>query len=82
MKKGQRLLRAVRAGQEPKVSQAKLAQLVAARLNRAFSSARYWQIENGYGAEPSPDERAAVAAALGVKVSDIAWPEFQKAKAS
>jgi transcriptional regulator with XRE-family HTH domain len=74
MKKGQRLLRVVRAEQEPKVSQAKLATLIAKILGRPFSGSRYWQIENGLGADPSRDEMNAIALALGVKVGDIAWP--------
>jgi transcriptional regulator with XRE-family HTH domain len=40
-----------------------------------MNQTRYWQIENGEGLEPTKDEREAVAAALGVKVSDIAWPD-------
>lgn len=43
---------------------------------------RYWQIENGEGLPVTGDEQKAVAAALGVKVTDIAWPEFEKAQAS
>lgn len=43
---------------------------------------RYWQIENAEGSEPKDHERERVAAALNVKVSDIAWPAFQKAQAS
>ncbi len=39
---------------------------------------RYWQIENGEGPEPSLNEKKAVAAALGVKVNDIAWPDVQQ----
>jgi transcriptional regulator with XRE-family HTH domain len=74
MKKGQRLLRVVRAEQEPKVSQARLASRIAKILGRSFSGSRYWQIENGLGADPSKDEMSAIAVALGVKVSDIAWP--------
>lgn len=76
MKKERSLLRVLRAQQEPKVSQRQLA------LKAGLSPARYWQIESGEGSEPHQNERAAVAAALGVKVSDIAWPEFAKAKAS
>jgi hypothetical protein len=38
---------------------------------------RYWQIENGEGLPVSPDEKSAIAAALDVKVSDIAWPDVQ-----
>lgn len=69
-------LRSIRADQQPKVSQSQLAR------KAGVAPFRYWQIENGEGAEPSKDERDAVAAALGVKVSEIAWPEFAKAKAS
>jgi len=76
MGKGRLVLRAVRAAQEPKVSQSQLAR------KAGMGHFRYWQIENGEGPEPSPDERTAVAVALGVKVSDIAWPEFEKAAAS
>lgn len=74
MKKGRSRLRVLRAEQE-------VTQMQVAR-KAGLSAARYWQIENGEGSEPSPGERNAVAAALGVKVSEIAWPEFAKAKAS
>lgn len=77
MKKGRSLLRVLRAQQEPK----KASQSQTAR-KAGIALFRYWQIENGEGSEPSKDERAAVAAALGVTVSDIAWPEFHKAQAS
>lgn len=70
------LLRAVRASQDPKVSQSQLARKAGLALFR------YWQIENGEGPTVSDDEKGAVAAALHVKVSDIAWSEFSKAKAS
>lgn len=69
-------LRAVRAAKNPKLSQSKAARLA------GMGSYRYWQIENGDGPEPTKDERAAIAVALGVKVSDIAWPEFTRAQAS
>lgn len=76
-KRGRTILRAIRVLQEPKVSQA----LLAARAG--MSAARYWQIENGLGAEPSEREREAIAAALDVKVSAIQWPErIKAAKAS
>jgi DNA-binding XRE family transcriptional regulator len=39
---------------------------------------RYWAIENGE-LEPSRDEQEAIAAAFGVRVSDIAWPDAQRA---
>lgn len=71
------LLRTLRAASEPKVTQYQVARLA------GVSQARYWQIENGVGSEPSDGERDAVAAALGVQVADIAWPVFTaKAKAS
>lgn len=70
MKKGQALLRVLRAAQEPKVTQSQLARKV------GISPARYWQIENGEGAKPSEGERAAIAAALSTSVSAIAWPVF------
>lgn len=38
---------------------------------------RYWQIEKGYGNPATKPEREAVAAALSVKVSEIAWPELE-----
>lgn len=63
------LLRVLRAGHEPRLTQSQVALLA------GISAARYWQIENGEGSEPSEDERRAVAAALGVKVSEVAWPE-------
>lgn len=39
---------------------------------------RYWQIENGEGVRPTKDERAAVAKALGVSPSAIAWPQHHQ----
>lgn len=65
----------MRAAHEPKLSQTKVARAA------GMSLWRYWQIENG-DLGPTTDEQAAVAAALGVKVSDIAWPEVHKAVAS
>lgn len=84
MKKGLSLLRVLRAQQEPKVTQSQLARAAERLLpnGRTMSPQRYWQIENGEGSEPSIDERRAVAAALGVSVSDIAWPEFAKAQSA
>lgn len=76
MKRDRSLLRVLRAQQEPKVSQRQLA------LRAGLSPSRYWQIESGEGSEPSKDEKDAVAAALGVKASDIAWPEPMQAQAS
>lgn len=63
-------LRVLRAAHEPKISQSQVARKAGLGLYR------YWQIENGDGPEPSKDEKLAVATALGVKVGDIAWPEF------
>lgn len=74
MKKARTRLRVLRAEQE--VTQRQLA------LRAGLSPSRYWQIESGEGSEPSPDEKTAVAAALGVKASEIAWPEFQRQRAS
>lgn len=61
---------------ERDVTQSKVARLA------GLSPARYWQIENGEGSEPGPDERNAVAAALGVKVTEIQWPEREVRAAS
>lgn len=44
---------------------------------RTMSGTRYWQIENGEGAEPDREERTAVAAALDVRLTDIEWPARQ-----
>jgi len=66
------LLRAVRAAKQPKVTQSHVAR------KAGMSVSRYWQIENGEGSEASNDEKNAVAAALGVKASEIAWPEIPK----
>lgn len=76
MKRERSLLRAVRAAQEPKVTQSRVAR------KAGLSVSRYWQIENGEGSESSDDERQAIADALSVKASDIAWPEAEKAQAS
>lgn len=75
MVKGRLVLAAIRASQQPKVTQSQLAR------KAGMGSFRYWQIENGEGPEPTKDERDAVAAALGVKVSDIAWPSRERATA-
>ncbi len=69
MKRGMRL-RTLRADQEPEVTQRQMARQAGMNLTR------YWQIENGEGPAPTPEEKKAVAAALGVKVSDIVWPEI------
>lgn len=76
MKNARTLLRVLRAQQEPKATQATVARAA------GMSEARYWQIENGFRAEPTQGEKASVATALGVKVSEIAWPDFAKAQAS
>lgn len=76
MKKGRRLLRGVRADKEPKVTQSQVARTA------GMSEVRYWQIENGERHPATPEEQDAIAKALGVKVSDIAWPVTAKAKAS
>jgi transcriptional regulator with XRE-family HTH domain len=82
MKKERTALHVLRAKQ--RVSQDRLIQRIALHLpkGRTMSQARYSQIENGIGRESDTDEQTAVAAALGVKVADIAWPDFPKAKAS
>lgn len=73
MKKGQRLpLPAWRAMGARKISQSQVARKAGLGLYR------YWQIENADGPDPTPDEREAVAAALGVKVSEIDWPETDR----
>lgn len=69
-------LQALRAVTKPKQSQMKVARKAGMGLFR------YWQIENGEGPGPTQDERKAVAAALGVKEADIAWPDVLRAKAS
>lgn len=68
MKRGMRL-RTLRADQEPEVTQRQIARQAGMNLTR------YWQIENGEGMPPSDNEKKAVAAALGVRVADIIWPE-------
>jgi len=76
MRKERARLRVIRAAKEPKMSQGQAARRAGMGLYR------YWQIEHGDGRETTTEEREAVAAALGVKVADVAWPEFTKAKAS
>lgn len=76
MKKGRLLLRAIRASQQPKVTQDRVARMA------GMGAFRYWQIESGEGPDVTKEEREAVAAALGVKVSDVEWPEPAKVKAS
>lgn len=68
MGKARRRLRVLRAEQE--VTQSDVARTA------GLSRSRYAQIETGEGSVPRDEERAAVAAALGVKVSEIEWPEI------
>jgi transcriptional regulator with XRE-family HTH domain len=76
MGKGRTRLHVLRSQQGPRgLSQTQLAR------NVGIKRLRYWAIENGE-LEPTEDERKAVAAALHVKPSDIAWPEVTKARAS
>lgn len=78
---GQFPIRVFRAAHEPKLTQGELAKRVEARLpdGRTMSSQRIWQIEHGEGPAPDADQRAAIAAALGVKETSIAWPDFGRA---
>lgn len=69
-------LRAVRAAQTPKTSQSQIARRAGMRLFR------YWQIENGEGNPPTPGEREAIAAALGVRLAEVEWPSVHAVKAS
>jgi DNA-binding XRE family transcriptional regulator len=76
MGKGQRLLRVLRAEQEPNgITQGDLAKLV------GMHRLRYRSIEHGE-IDPTDDERSAIAWALHVKPSDIAWPACARARAS
>jgi transcriptional regulator with XRE-family HTH domain len=74
MKGPAKLLRVLRA--EHDITQIKLAR------KAGLNVTRYWQIENGEGLPPTTDERQAVATAFGVKVSGIAWPDLDKARAA
>lgn len=78
MKKERRPLHVIRASQ--RVTQDRLMLKVGTLLpeGRTMSQARYSQIENGVGKPPDKDEKDAVAAALDLAVSEIAWPEFPK----
>lgn len=76
MTKARLPLGAIRALERPKVSQSQVAR------KAGMGTFRYWQIENGEGPEPTTDEKKAVAAALNIKVADIAWPEVATVKAS
>lgn len=62
------MLRVLRAMQEPRLTQHKMARRAGMNISR------YWQIENGEGLPPSEDERLAIAEELGVRPSEIAWP--------
>ena len=73
MAKERKHLRVLRA--ERDITQMRVAR------DAGLSNSRYWQIENGFGSDPNDDEQAKVAAALGVKKSDIDWPSL-KAHAS
>lgn len=76
MPKSRMLLRVLRAAHEPKLTQRQVAILA------GLVPARYWQIEHGEGGDPNAEERQAIAAVLGVKVNDIAWPAVLKRRAS
>lgn len=80
MAKAKSLLRVLRAAKEPKLTQAQLARSAEVHLpgGQTMSMQRYWQIENGEGTAPSDTEKGAVAAALGVLVSEIAWPDITR----
>jgi hypothetical protein len=69
-------LRAARAQLDPKVSQSKLA------MSAGMPMWRYQQIETGAGDEPTDEEQQAIAAALGVRVSQLEWPDVLKVRAS
>jgi len=77
MNKGRTLLRVLRAQREPRMTQSNVARAVAIELGRGFSSSRYSQIETGQGAEPSTEERDAIAKVLGTTVGRIDWPVFE-----
>lgn len=76
MNKAPLLLRVLRAAQEPKITQSQLAR------KAGLSAARYWQIENGEGADSTRTERDAIAIALGIKSAQVAWPTPQREVAS
>lgn len=61
---------------ERRITQARLLLKIATLLpkGRTMSQGRYSQIESGDSIATSDDKRA-IATALGVKVSDIDWPE-------
>lgn len=72
MKKGRTSLRVLRA--ERDATQALVARLA------GLSATRYWQIENGERHPPTPKERAAIASALEIGETSIAWPEPSEAR--
>lgn len=72
MKKTRTLLRVIRAAHEPKLTQNVLAKAA------GLSTSRFWQIEHGEGLPPRPYECKAIARVLGVRVDEIAWPEFHE----
>lgn len=80
MKKARRSLPGLRA--DRRVTQARLVMTVAALLpeGRTMSQARYSQIENGEGPEPKDYEKAAIAAALDVRLADVEWPSQDGAR--
>lgn len=74
MKNTRMSLPAWRASRKPKITQRQVALLA------GLSPSRYWQVESGEGSEPGADEKSAIAKVLGVKVSEIEWPEVLKAR--
>lgn len=70
MKGTRRRLQSLRADQDPRLPKLTQSRLAA---KAGMTAARYWLIENGE-TTPTKDEKAAIAKALGVSVSAIAWP--------
>jgi DNA-binding XRE family transcriptional regulator len=68
-------LRALRGQQEPPLSQVLVAR------QAGMHKLRYHRIEKGE-IDPTTEEKNAVAAVFGVKVSDIQWPAREAAHAS
>jgi DNA-binding XRE family transcriptional regulator len=75
MSKGRSRLRVLRASLEPARSQREIANTA------GMTRLRYWAIEKGETV-PTRAEREAIAKALAAKVTDIAWPESAREKAS
>jgi DNA-binding XRE family transcriptional regulator len=73
-KRHARLLRVLRAEQD--ITQTQLA------AKAGIAPFRYWQIEHSQGAPMRPSEHLAIAKALGVHETEIAWTDALKAKAS